>query len=387
MSSHGSSSTHPTEPHFGEIGIGAIEYDMNEQGTYTRMFGVPERPTWEDLLGFGQELHEHLVATRGHYKTRATSTALIATLCIARSPREYRIFQSSIPRGGWRDWIQYDGRRRNLPWYRATTAQPRHGRLCVNMHAEDGAEYLANDIYPDLRYWHEFEPPRMIVYGTKWIDRYMGVVTTQQDVCDGESDKNPSCTEVARTLGIRMPRPRIPPEDVDGADPRNPFNDSRQGYAPTPASFQTRTSSASGGGSYSGGGGSYSGGGGSYSGGGGSYSGGGGSYSVSSRSHRYSNYSNPEDAKSRHTSRRSDPADLSTAMSALSVGSRDKHSSSSSRHGGGGSRRTTASTADRDSAPQTRPSSDARGHSSSTKGQASSKSSASRSSGHSRRGE
>jgi hypothetical protein len=77
------------------------------------------------------------------FPTRQTGSRIVATLCFSEKDG-YTIFQSTIPRGQWREHIEKKGGTAAPTWYAAAHAKPPPDEKPFNPlpHSEDSAEFM-----------------------------------------------------------------------------------------------------------------------------------------------------------------------------------------------------------------------------------------------------
>jgi len=130
---------------------GYMEADSKNQRTWSTNFFLEYRPSWEDLLTHSKNAYNHIYDNWSDDFRKKTNTALVATLCIVRVEEDYKsfyhIFQSTIPRGKWRDHMLEKGSFEAPKWWNAANSEPRNGSPRLVPHAEDSVEYLANQYY------------------------------------------------------------------------------------------------------------------------------------------------------------------------------------------------------------------------------------------------
>ncbi|KAK4156197.1 hypothetical protein C8A00DRAFT_31006 [Chaetomidium leptoderma] len=208
MAGHGHSSA-STEPPWVNLGDGVFAAGNITSSTWTKDFELTNRPTWEDLLEYGRCFYKFIDARwADNFPTERTGSCLVATLCVATQIGEYTVFHSTIPRGAWRKYMSDNGSIEAPLWYAAAHSQPLKGSRNVEIHAEDGVEFLANRKFPRFNN-PVIEEPRLIVYGHKGDE-----VIQQIDLCK-KPPKNPDCQRVATLLGIIFPNDKVSADQMD----------------------------------------------------------------------------------------------------------------------------------------------------------------------------
>jgi hypothetical protein len=135
------------EPDWVPLGLpGAFSIVTTTGTTWVRMFEVKPRPTWEQLGGYGKELWDYIQKHHENVFPTGSGSRIVATLCYSDKDG-YTIFQSTIPRGEWRQNILDDNTREEgekiaPSWCKAAFQKPEKWRLNVEIHAEDGVEFL-----------------------------------------------------------------------------------------------------------------------------------------------------------------------------------------------------------------------------------------------------
>ncbi|KAK4140577.1 uncharacterized protein C8A04DRAFT_14826, partial [Dichotomopilus funicola] len=129
---------------------GGFRIEKEKKATWVRRFDVGVRPTWVQLGEYGKAFWDHIAVNDGtHFRTDETKSRIVATMCYPNGPSKgYTIFQSTIPRGEWRDRMLRDRHKkkeeRTAPrWcWAAYTPTSAGAATKLEIHAEDGAAFL-----------------------------------------------------------------------------------------------------------------------------------------------------------------------------------------------------------------------------------------------------
>jgi hypothetical protein len=108
------------------------------------------------------------------------------------------VFQSTIPRGAWLNYMKATGPTVAPRWY-AAYSRPLRGVFREFPHAEDSVEFLCDRKMGGFDTGH-YDECRIIVFGNKGYGGMIG----QVNLCDKENEKNPTCQQVASMLGIKF---------------------------------------------------------------------------------------------------------------------------------------------------------------------------------------
>ncbi|KAL2190530.1 hypothetical protein L209DRAFT_185886 [Thermothelomyces heterothallicus CBS 203.75] len=129
-----------------DLGHGICQIGQKNQATWVREREFSARPTWQQLLDFAREMYNFLASNRdtsGICHTNSGS-CVVATLCFHADDNCWTVFQSTIPRGGWRSQIESTGRVSAPQWYEAAHPNPAEGTANKSYHAGDSVEYIAS---------------------------------------------------------------------------------------------------------------------------------------------------------------------------------------------------------------------------------------------------
>ncbi|KAK4638834.1 hypothetical protein QC761_704075 [Podospora bellae-mahoneyi] len=216
--------------------------DRVSAATWTReiMWDDPYPPTDEQLEAFGRQSYDWLDNKYGSRafigQSRRTGSLLVATMYIPFGLDGGVIYQSTIPRGVFRQEISQYGSTYAVNWWHAassfvtvtnpTTRQRevrsnRDGPHPDHIHAEDVLYYLVERNYRDRfirggKFYARDGPIRIIVYGFRpgydyrpreqqTRDPYIGV----QELCAPGHQKNACCQDICTRLGCTWIKPRI----------------------------------------------------------------------------------------------------------------------------------------------------------------------------------
>jgi hypothetical protein len=212
MAGRGSSAT-VVEPEWVHVGNDIYALGEGSSTTWVRMLDHGHRPSWEELLNLGERFY-HWVDARwpAYFRTGSTGSRLVATLCRPHAGG-HMVFQSTIPRGAWLNYIKAKGRTEAPNWY-AAYSRPRRGEFKEWPHAEDSAEFICDrrmggfNTYP-------YDDCRIIVFGLK-----SGGSIGQVKLCDKEYEKNPTCQQVAKKLDIKFPPNGVSARQMDEDEAR-----------------------------------------------------------------------------------------------------------------------------------------------------------------------
>jgi hypothetical protein len=182
---------------------GGFAIDKGLKTTWVRTFHLNTSPTWVELGDFGQVFWEHIAKTNPEtFATEKTRSRIVATMCYPNNtPEGYTIFQSTIPRGTWRDRITGDKQKkkaeRTAPrWCRAAYKAISAGAdTNLEIHAEDSAAFLCERAKGTTMGCYELS--RMVPYGHNKQHETPDVIP----VCT-RGGKQPTCKEVTKRLHI-----------------------------------------------------------------------------------------------------------------------------------------------------------------------------------------
>ncbi|KAK3298959.1 uncharacterized protein B0H64DRAFT_430057 [Chaetomium fimeti] len=124
---------------------------------------------------------------------------------------------STIPRGMWKNHMKSQGQTEAPNWHAAAYSQPLQGGFKEKYHSEDSVEYICNRQFGSF-YSDRYEEPRMVVYGKRGAGGDVG----KSNPCDDRRKKNPSCTDVADLLGIKILGRGYTALDLDQMDANEP---------------------------------------------------------------------------------------------------------------------------------------------------------------------
>jgi hypothetical protein len=217
--------------------------------TWTNEIHLTATPSnWQGLLNFSKAFYDRVMkdskAIDSQGKHRAESlggTFLVATLCC---PCETGcvLFQCTIPRGKFRDNMIENGKTKAPEWWQATSVTKENGKAGrdgpdrLNIHAEDGAEYLLFSALHEKRITVKDGRRRLIAYG------YMNCKTGQpvpgkQDLCYlPGAPKEPCCEVVAERLRIDYVRRGKTAEKQDNDDRLQAMQQKEKEQQPPPSS-------------------------------------------------------------------------------------------------------------------------------------------------------
>ncbi|KAK0665491.1 hypothetical protein QBC41DRAFT_379384 [Cercophora samala] len=216
--------------------------DRVSAATWTReiMWDDPYPPTDEQLEAYGRQSYDWLDNKYGSRAfiggNRNRGSLLVATMYIPFGLDGGVIYQSTIPRGVFRQEISQYGSTYAVNWWHAassfvtvtnpTTRQRevrsnRDGPHPDHIHAEDVLYYLVERNYRDRfirrgQFYSRDGPIRIIVYGFRpgydyrpreqqTRDPYIGV----QELCAPGHQKNSCCQDICQRLGCTWIKPRI----------------------------------------------------------------------------------------------------------------------------------------------------------------------------------